>query len=348
MLLAGEKVGAAVIEQIKKTLNTEGELIARDRVLTLETLTGLGGYFFEKTETPSIQDIRSNFSCIRNWPILEDLSQLDGLLREGVKRGKWSLFRMAGMASTKPEAFFCNETGAVPLDVNLGEDGWTLVQPHGAKQRGWWPTKIDAKKIETAVTEVVAPKGAVSLEILVDHVCKAYGDVPPETIISAAEGMIKKGVFGSFTGSQDQDDKPDDLLMGASQGSSFILKPGQVVVTPAHAATKGWKMAPPPDHTIKISGNEAAEKIHFLLDRMGGIYNKGATSSIDLMELMALDIPGGGKLSITMENVTPEAMKNLDEFFETLKLVSKVGQGTDGYLEITQPDEACLLVKQLK
>ena len=347
ILTGGGEGGAAVIEQIKKTLIDEGELISRSSALTLEILTGLDSYFFEKTETPLVHDIRLNFSCKRNWPILEDIAQLDSVLREGVKRGKWCAFKMAGMESMKPDEFFCNETG-MPLDVDLNGDGWTLLKPHGAKKRGWWPSKIDDNQIEVEVKKVLASKEAVTVEQIVDGVCQEYGDIPSETILRVAEKMIKQGNFGAFSGSQDQDDKPQDLVLGKSQGKSFILKPGQVVVTPAHVAKKGWKTSHAPEPGLNLSGKEVTKKVYSLLDRLGGLYNKGATSTIDFLDLTALEIPGGGRMTITLEDVSPEAMKTMDEFFDILKNTVSLGTETDISLEIKEIDEACLLVKQLR
>ena len=365
IITAGGEGGAAVIEQIKKTLVAEGELIPKDAILTLETLNSLGPFFFGKTETPTVESIRSNFSEKRDWPILEDIRDLDTLLREGVKRGKWCLFRMASVESMAPDAFFCNETGTVPIDVNIGDDGWTLVQPHGAKKRGWWPASVDKKKIEASLKKVVGDKEAVSLEDLVTGVCQEYGEIPQDTIITIAEDMVKKGTVGTYTGSADQLDKPQDLNLGV-HGSGFMLKPGQVIITPATIAKRGWKAlsdgeispgggsswgggTPTDDKTINLSGKEGAKKIYSLLNAMGGLYNKGATSTIDLMELLSLALPnGGGRMNITLEDVSPSAMKELGEFFETLKNTVELGEETEGFLDIKKIDDTCLLVQKLK
>lgn len=360
IVTAGGEGGASVIEQIKKTLAAEGELITKEAALSLETLTGLSHFFFGKNETPSIESIRSNFSVKRDWPILEDISQLDAIIREGVKRGKWCLFRMDGMESMQPDHFFCNETGMVPLDVNLEEEGWTLVLSHGAKKRGWWPSKIDKKKIESTLKEVFKNQEAVTLEGLCKAACQSYGDLPEESIVEIAETMVKNGMVGAYTGSIDQNEAPGDLTLGGGPGKPFMLKPGQIVATPAFIAKKGWQSKRSPNEsatswqnelpdktTIKLSGKEGAKKIYSLLNRMGGLFSKGATSTIDVLELMVLEIPGGGRMTITLEDVSPSAVKHLDEFLENLKNAVEIGEETEGYLEINDVDDTCLLVKNL-
>jgi len=53
-------------------------------------------------------------------------------------------------------------------------------------------------------------------------------------------------------------------------------------------------------------------------------------------------------MTITLEDVSPEAMKTMDEFFDILKNTVSLGTETDISLEIKEIDEACLLVKQLR
>jgi len=348
IITAGGEGGAAVIEQIKKTLIAEGELISSDAALSLETLTSLNHYLFSKTETPTIENIRQNFSEKRDWPILEDMSGLNAILREGVKKAKWCLFKMEGMESMTPESFFCSETGLVPLDVNLDDDGWCLVQPHAAKKRGWWPSRIDETKIETAITKVVSGQEAVTIESLVKGVGVEYGEVARDTIVRVTENLVKKGKVGSFSGTIEQKEAPEDLTLGKTQSTTFILKPGQVVATPSFIGKKGWRSGTDRKQIIKLDGKSAAEKLYSLLDRMGGIYSKGASSTIDTMELMGLELPGGGRMSITLENLPPKDMKHLDEFWEILKNVAAVGADTEGFLEINDVDQECPFVKELK
>lgn len=63
---------------------------------------------------------------------------------------------------------------------------------------------------------------------------------------------------------------------------------------------------------------------------------------------MDLDVRGGGRLRVSLQDVPPEAMKQLGEFFETLATVIQPGDTAEADLEIDDPDEQCLLIQALK
>jgi hypothetical protein len=84
-----------------------------------------------------------------------------------------------------------------------------------------------------------------------------------------------------------------------------------------------------------------------LLPRLGSFYTRGARSPITVLDLVDLAVRGGGRLRVSLENVPPEAMKQLGEFFETLATVIQPGDA-EAYLEIDEPDDQCPLVQALQ
>jgi hypothetical protein len=83
----GGEGGASVIEEIRRVLKSEGELITADIAFTKETSYALAKRFFESSPTPALAWVRENFACNRRWPMLESPALLDQIIRSGVTRG---------------------------------------------------------------------------------------------------------------------------------------------------------------------------------------------------------------------------------------------------------------------
>jgi len=82
---SGGEGGISVLEQIRKTLIDDCELITSDQI-NQSTLNGLKKIFFDPLDVVEISKIRENFCRIRKWPILASSDLLDQLIREGVNR----------------------------------------------------------------------------------------------------------------------------------------------------------------------------------------------------------------------------------------------------------------------
>lgn len=82
--------------------------------------------------------------------------------------------------------------------------------------------------------------------------------------------------------------------------------------------------------------------------RIGSFYNKGASSTLKTLELSDLELPDGGRLHITLEDVPPQSMKKLDELFQILSNVARQGDHTGVSLEIEEPDENCAFVRAIR
>ena len=99
---------------------------------------------------------------------------------------------------------------------------------------------------------------------------------------------------------------------------------------------------------LDISGAEAVERLQGLVHRLGSMYTRGATTTIELLGLEEIILPDGGMLTVRLEDVTPESMKALGELFEVLGTVLQFAELRDAYIQIADADDNCPLVQELK
>lgn len=340
----GGEGGASVIEEIRRLLKSEGELITSDMALTQETAYALTKRFFEASQTPSLASVKENFACRRRWPILENPSLLDQIIRAGVTRGVWCLFRMTGQ-NEKPDKFFSQETGDIPFDIDLSEKGWGLITLQGASQRSWSPIGIDRAKVKTLVAETVKQFEAATVADVIHQVKEQFGEIPDRTVTEVTKDLIHDGKLAAYSGKPGQQEKPPDLIYG-SGAIAPLVKAENILAMPATIAKRGWIKKK--TETFMLSGREGAARIIPLLGTMGSLYVRGAKSAIRTLEMVDLEIPGGGRLHLTLENVPAEGMKKLDELLEILGETVRQGDRTEADLEIDDPDETCLLIQKLK
>lgn len=339
----GGEGGISIIEEIRRILYQDGELITADNADTKETLQSLSELFFQQESTPRLQDIKDAFTQVRDWPILEKPELFDHIIRAGVERGLWCLFRMPSQ-SDKPEELYSRDTGNLPLNLDLSDPAWSIVDIKRAKQLGWGPKTVDKEKVQKIIKYAVSENEATSVDQVRAKVSEDYGEVPDNEISDAISSLIRDGQLGAYSGSPEQTEKPTDLVYGKIAVVQPV-KDNQSLISPAAIAKKGWKDE---KKGIKLSGREGLNKFMPLLKQLGQIYAHGGKSQIDLLEIFDLDIPGGGNLRISMEDISPEGIKHLDEFFEILAELTNKGEQTDLELEIKEPDEDCSFVRKIK
>jgi hypothetical protein len=335
--------GVAFIEQIRQILLQDGELITSGST-TKADLTNLSKLFFEQGDVISLEKLQENFCRIRSWPILENPTVLEQIVRAGVQQGFWCVFRMDDPLSARPTEFY-HQGHEIPLGADLTQKGYSLVTAQGAKQRGWLETrKIDPRELEEGVIYAVASEDAATVEKVAERVAEKYGDVPAEDVEEAIATLVRTGRVYLYQGMPDEKEKPN-LIYGA-RATLYTLQPGDVLITPAQAAARGWTNSEA--RRLILTGQEGAKKFLPLLRRLGSIYNRGARSAIEALDLANLELPAGGTLRLQLSNVTPESMKALGELFEVLNGVAKEGDDTEVFLEIADPDESCPLIQELK
>jgi hypothetical protein len=342
---AGGEGGLPVIEALRQLLQAEGELISAERALTQETLLSLGQLFFANSQTPGLDDLRRQFACNRRWPVLEHPALLDQIIRAGVARDLWCLFRMDSAESIRPSELFSRDRGDLPLELDLGASGWALVTPQGATQRGWTgPAQVDPDQVARWVVEAVAEDGATYVAAVQQKIATQHGDVPEHAVVQAVEQLRQRDRLMTYSGQPQQQDKPAAL----THGTGAILQPvhsEDVIIVPAEASKRGWVSVE--DRTFSLTGHAGAQALVPLLARLGSLYARGARSTIDLLDLVDLDLGGGGRLRLSLEHVSPETMKHLGELFETLATVVRQDDRTEAFLDIADPDQQCLLIQEL-
>lgn len=159
---AGGEGGAPFIEQIKELLIEDNELLTGNHT-TQSHLQNLSQLFFQEGDTVTLEKLRRNFCLVRSWPVLESSGVLEQIVRAGVSRGVWCLLRMGAAESVKPAEFYYREN-EVPMGINLAGEGYSLITPQGAKQRGWTSTrKVDPVKVREGVTYALAKSGAFTV-----------------------------------------------------------------------------------------------------------------------------------------------------------------------------------------
>lgn len=340
---AGGEGGVSVLEQIRKTLLEESELLTSEHT-TQSYLTNLKKNFFARGDTVAISKLRENFNRLRSWPILDSPAVLDQLIRAGVSRGMWCLFRMGGDESAKPELFYSRETGELPLDLDLDQD-CSLVTMEGARKRGW--TKDAApnlQRIEGWIKQQIREKQISRVQEIADSIKNQYGEVPEQSFNKAITQLVQGERAIAFQGEPDQEKKPN--LISGAEGVFYTPEPNDVLITPSKAAEKGWKTIKTPG--VHLSGREGAEKLFPLLRQIGSLYQKGGKSTIDQLDLVDMELPKGGKLRLLLTEIPPDSIKDLGELFEVLANLVQMGDTTEVYLDIKDRQPDCPFVEKIE
>jgi hypothetical protein len=334
-----------VLEQIRRTLLAEGELVTSDHV-TGEALTSLRKLFFDGSDTIELESLRQNFCRLRRWPMLESLAVLDQIVRAGVSRGAWCLFRMGSKEATRPDELYSRDTGDVPLHVDLKTD-YSLVTPEGALKRGWSSKKEpDSGKVMDWVRTVVfdAPEGVKAVYEVANEVVDRFGQVSEKSVNEAVSKLAQSGRIYAYKGDPNQDKKPETLYSGTA-ATLYNPDPEDVVIIPAKASEKGWIAAQ--KESINLSGKKGAQALLPLLRRIGSLYQKGAQTKINLLDLTDLEFSTGGTLRITLTDAGPETLKDLAELFETIDGITQGGERTEAFIDINDPPKDCPFLKEL-
>lgn len=342
---AGGESGAAIFEQIRKILLDEGELITVEQT-GQSHLKGLAKLFFNgQRETVSLQKLRESFCRLRTWPILDSPEMVDQIIRAGVSRGVWCLFQMGSQENVKPEEIYSQETGDLPLNLDLTRD-YSIITLEGARKRTWLGGEgPDLTKLKGWVAELLNDKQDLKVVDLVDTVIEQHGEIPRKTIIDTLVDLIKSKKAMAHRGSVGQQAKPEQVFCGTN-AVFFTPDEQDVIVTPAQGAIKGWVSGA--KERFILSGQDGARTVLPLLRRIGSLYHRGATSKIDLLDITDLQLSDGGRLRISVEHAGPADLRDLAELFEVLAGVAEKGNETMVDLEIGDIDDTCVFMQELR
>lgn len=345
---AGGEGGASVDEEIRRVLIDEGELITTDVASTQAMLLQLGKLFFDNIgQTPSVEQIKNQFNQNRRWPILENPRVLEQIIRSGVEKGQWCLYRLESPESTKPEHFYSRETGGIPVDLNMAESGWKLVSEPGAKQRGWNPEAEPAvDQVKQWVEQVMEQETSSKVRDVIQKVQDQHGSVKNATVLEAVESIVQSGRIFTYEIREPGDEENPNLIYGS--GAMFHqTQEDDMLVTPAAAAEKGW--IKPEDTRFTKQGHGLAVTLYKQLDKISSLYSRGATTQPNILRLSMLELPDGGKLNLDLIKATPKDMKALSELFGVLTDLTSIGDDSQAMIEIQNPPDDCAffnLVKQ--
>jgi hypothetical protein len=224
--------------------------------------------------------------------------------------------------------------------------GWSLVSTQGARQRGWLgTTTVDAPTVERWVASAIAEEEATYVSDVMRRVQEQHGEVPAPTLLDAVQRVVQAGRAMTFSGQPEQSERPTNLVHGPP-AMLHQVRPEDVVITPAAASTRGWVAAAP--NQFRLTGREGAAILLPLLRQIGSLYTRGARSTVTHLDLVDLEILGGGRLRLTLGDVPPASMRRLGELFEVLATVISAGPASEADLEISDPDEQCLLIQALR
>jgi len=337
---AGGEGGAPFIQQIREILLRDGELITADHN-TQADLVNLSQLFFGMGDPVALDKLRQNFRCFRKWPVLEHPDVFDALIRTGVQKGTWCVFRMRE-GDEQPSEFY-EQDRDIPMSVNLAEQGYFLITPQGANQRGWTSaSKVDVQSIRQAVLTTIERKGSDTYEKVLTESKERYGDFPDQVAQDLVAALVREGKLYAVRGNESQSQA--NLIHGF-HAALYVPNPDDVLITPDEARRKGWLKERPAG--LGLRGKEGLEALWPLLHQLGSLYNRGARTEIDFLEFAELQLPYGGMLTIQLEKVSPDSMKALGELFEVLAGIVQPGDRTEACLEVHQPDEHCLFIREL-
>jgi len=340
---AGGEGGTPFIGQILESLTNDGELLTSQNI-TQADLLNLKEIFFEYGDTITLAKLREKFACVRSWPVLESPGVLEQIVRSGVQKGIWCIYRMDAVDSVVPGEFYHREN-EVPLGVNLAGEGYGLITPQGAKQRGWTETeKVDPAKVREGLIYAVEQNGFTTVQEASENLAEQLGEASTQDLEEVVVTLVKNGCLFAFRGAPEQKEKPD--LIHGTGAALYTPQSGDYLVTPAKAVEQGWITGE--KRRLKLTGREGAEKFLPLLRRLGSIFSRGAKSTIESLDLVDLELPGKGTLRLQLTDVTPESMKTLGELFEVLDGIVEIGEHTEVFLDVDDPDDNCPFIQEIK
>ncbi|MCF7668420.1 MAG: DUF499 domain-containing protein [Verrucomicrobia bacterium] len=340
---SGGESGTSIIEQIREVLQNNNELITSEHI-SHSILTNFKKLFFAKQDIVDILELNNNFCRKRNWPILESPNLLNHIIREGVRRDIWHMFRMGNEETTVPDELYSRESDGIPFDVDI-KKGYSLIKPEGAKQRGWGKTKgPEQHRIQDWIRTVIKESPTATVSEVSDKLNAKFGSVQEKDFKYAVSDLIKENRIFAYKGDAEQDDKPE--LIKGDNAALYMPANDDTLLTPAEAAKKGW--VDESGNSINLSSKEGANIIMPMLRKLGSIYERGAKSRVDMLDIIDMELPNGGTLRIVVENATPESMKDLGELFEVIHGSVKSGDDTLCDLNIDHPEPGCTFADELK
>lgn len=345
--------GATILAQVSQELIDAGKLIWKENEPFKATeLKSLAEQFlFSNGDRASIQDTLKRFQTLRTWPMLSSKKVLDRMLREGVQKGNFIVYRMGNTEDMDmPEEIYTQEK-PVSMNVNLLNGGYSLMTLQGAKVRHWLDRDhVPKEKVQQEIKNILQASGAATVKDLTDAVQNSYGNVTGEEVKECIKEVAQSSGYASYEGEVDQQEKPEKIISGLDIPFHEFIDT-DVIITKASESERGW-LIQNDNHDLLANLNESekAKKIYDLLPKVSSWYRRGkATADIKFLDLGGLRLPSGATMRISFDNLTPVDIQKLDEFFDTLTNISKPND--DAYASIEVEDtsnDKDMLIQELK
>ncbi len=333
--------GIAVIKQITKTLVDDRELLTEDKISS-SVLGELKGMFFSSQNICKIEAIRKNFLERRSWPVLADAALLSQIIRQGVEKGLWCVYKLGNPDEPRPSEFYSRESqpSGVPIDVDLDKPDYSIVTPDGANQRGWTVnTNLSYEKIrdwvQVSVNELEEP---TSVKQLTEQVTAKHGNVSEQEVCRVVQDLTRGSGAVVQTGSKDIKHGDNAML--------YQPAPTDKILPVAEAVEVGWVKAP--KKFIKIDGPQGKTVVFPLLKRLSSLYTRGASCKIDLLRIERLPLKAGGQVNVRFDGLEPAQIKQMGAIFDALVTLGLPDDDTFVELAILKPQDGCSLVKELE
>lgn len=342
---AGGEGGVAVINQIRKTLIEEQELITDSQINTA-LLKQLVPMFFGSQSICKIETLRENFVTLRNWPVLDSHQVLDQIIRKGFQQGLWFVYRFDKPDANRPSEFYTRESDSngIPLHVDLTQKGYGLVTPQGAKQREWTATTVVTPEtirlwVKSEINNLSEPRTLVQVK---EEVTQKHGPVSFKDISNAVVELTRdlKVVANASTGTNSEIKYGDSAMM-------YVPSETDLIAPVAVGNELGWIKVKTP--IVRLEG-DTGRQILFegLLKRLPSLYTRGAKSQIDRLRISHLEFDQKTIVNLDFTCLNSSEIQKLQPIFDTLALYGKPGSDTDVELTIMRPVEGCLLIKEIR
>jgi len=178
---------------------------------------------------------------------------------------------------------------------------------------------------------------------IAETVVAKFGEVPPPAIKEAVVKLVQSKRILAYKGKPAEGKKPD--LISGSGAALYVPEPDDILITPARAAEKGWVVAP--KSSINLTGKDGVAVVFPLLRRIGSLYQRGGKTTIDELDLTDLSLPKGGRLRIGISEASPDTIRQLGELFEVVAGIAQMGDHTEAFVEIKNPQANCPFVDEL-
>ncbi|HCG7747321.1 TPA: ATP-binding protein [Vibrio parahaemolyticus] len=322
---AGGEGGKHLMDLIFNALKEEGELITQEQATAKETLMVMAQqYFFTNGVTPKIQQIKSNFASLRHWPILENVTLLELMIREGINYATWCLFRMDEPSATEPEEIYHRENTA-PMNLNLSQGTWYLISEKEAKKRGWIKGVMDKAVLKNAVLDAIVEREEADVEAVATAVETKHGHQDKAQVAEVTQELLAEDKLVAVPIDHNGDDAPAEVITA----NDVILKPfnsdTHKVVTKAEAVRRGWLTQQTNEFTNQHFDGDTVKKVLGAMKSLRGLVAHD-DMTIDNFNVNA-QLKGGGSLMINLDGVPVSVAKNLDELFQVILNVCDPQEG---------------------